>query len=204
MIINQIFLCEGVVPIEVIELSKANKKKAIAQGCDYMLWTKKNLYPNISQEDRERLDAIKIFPAAADFARILVLDLNEGLYIDLDNWIDIKLEYRKKNLVSVLRNGKGNITNAILKLPRNAIDLYLSKLRAIIDERKLGDARIIGAIPLRQTVRQLKFEYEVIAMPDGVEDLPKAWESKGRSMWAGWMNIFENPKTMKEELNEYR
>lgn len=201
MIVNQIFLCKGDVPSKVLDLSKNNKKKAKKQGCDYILWTKKNLYPSISHEDRQRLDSIKIFPAAADFARILVLDLNEGLYIDLDNWIDIKLDYRKKNVISVLQNGNGFITNAILKLPRDAIDLYLSKARKVIDERRHGDARIIGAIPLRQTIRELKFEFEVIGMPDGCENLPKAWDSTGRSTWVGWMNIFDHPKTMKEELS---
>lgn len=200
MIINQIFLCKGDVPDKVLELSKINNKKARKQGFDYTLWTKKNLYPAISQEDRERLRSIKVLPAAADFARILVLDLNEGLYIDLDNWLDIKLEYRKKNLISVLQNGTGFITNAILKLPRDAIDLYLSKIRKVIDERHHGDARIIGAIPLRQTLRQLNFEYEIVAMPGGVENLPKAWDTSGNSQWPGVLNIFEGAKSMKEEL----
>lgn len=201
MIVNQIFLCAGDVPSEVIELSKRNKKKAISQGCDYILWTKKNIYPAISQEDRERLRAIKVLPAAADFARILVLDLNEGIYIDLDNWLDIKLEYKNKNLISVLQGGKGFRTNAILKLPRNAIDLYLKKIRTVIDERQAGDARIVGAIPLRQTIRELKFKYEILAMPgDDVEDLPKVWDTSGDSNWSGTLNIFEGVKTMKEEL----
>ena len=201
--IHQFWLSESGVPPAVLDLSKENQKKANIAGFDYKLWTLKSLYLEISQQDKRRIKAFKNNPAKCDFARFLILEKYDGIYIDMDEWVHWDESHKNGYFISRLQGGKGFIVNGIMRIPRELCSCVLKKARDFIDNRRLGDARSVGIVPLRHCLNQINFEWRVIALPGPELDPPgKVWKQKPNSTaWKDHINLWEPVKTMTNELS---
>jgi hypothetical protein len=205
MIINQIWISDTPTPPLVLNRARRNESKAFAAGFKYKFWEKSSIYRILEKDDRVRFDAIKNNIARCDFTRYHVLKRNNGIYIDMDDWMHFDSSHKNEYFISRLRKGKGFIVNAILRIPEEVSDCVIKQARDFIDQRGVGDARAIGIIPLRRCINAIEFKHRYIAMPGKELCSPgKNWQTSSETSWKGQIDLWDEPKTMKEELNEYR
>jgi len=209
MIINQIWISDDPTPSAVVEQAKKNEIAALSAGFKYQFWEKSNFLKILSKADINRMEAMKNDVAKCDFARYLALKKNKGIYIDMDDWMHFTKKHKEEYFISRLQGGEGFIVNGILHIPEEVIDCVLKKARAFIDRRGLGDARAVGIAPLRHCINEIKFKHRYIKMGGGkwgdsaeMCSPGKVWgKPRGKASWKDHINLWEEPKTLLEELS---